>query len=339
MRFLVTGHAGFIGYHVSRRLLEADHQVLGVDGMTDYYDVALKQARVELLNRFPGFTGVRAMLEETARWRPAAEEFVPDVVIHLAAQAGVRYSLEEPGSYISSNLVGTFNILELARDLKPAHLMFASTSSVYGANTDMPFDELQRTDHPLSLYSATKKACESMAHSYSHLFGVPTTGLRFFTVYGPWGRPDMALFKFTRAILAGEPIDVYGAGHLQRDFTYVDDLVDAIVALAARAPVSGQPVGDFDSLSPVAPYRVVNIAGGTQVELLDYIAGLERALGRTATRNLMPMQPGDVTATESDPSLLRALTGTSPTTPVEEGVRRFVDWYLDYQASKPPLTT
>ena len=264
MRALVTGAAGFIGYHVSRRLLAEGHAVDGFDGMTPYYDVKLKQARWAELERFPSFRGRVAMLEDFSALAGFAEP-KPDVVVHLAAQAGVRYSLENPRAYVDANLVGTYNVLEVARGVK--HLLLASTSSVYGANAAMPFRETDRTDHPLTLYAATKKAGEDMAHSYAHLWKTPTTAFRFFTVYGPWGRPDMALFKFVAATLRGEPVEVYGNGEMSRDFTFVDDLVEAIVRLIDAPPREGEPVGEMDSLSPAAPYRVVNIGGGQPVGL------------------------------------------------------------------------
>jgi UDP-glucuronate 4-epimerase len=330
MRFLVYGSAGFIGFHLIRRLLEAGHTVVGVDGMTTYYDVTLKEARHALLSRTNAFQKHIAMLEDYATQIRIAEDAQPDVIIHLAAQAGVRYSLENPRAYIDSNLVGTFNVLEIARSLKPKHFLLASTSSVYGANKLMPFREIERTDHPLTLYAATKKATEDMAHSYSHLWAIPTTVFRFFTVYGPWGRPDMALFKFVKATLAGEAIDVYGYGQMLRDFTYVGDLVDSIVNLVECVPVLDQPVGPEDSLSPAAPYRVVNIGGGTPVNLMDYIDIVEKCLGMPAKCNMMEMQKGDVPATFASPDLLLRLTGRKPGTPIETGVRAFVDWYREY---------
>ena len=324
MRVLVTGAAGFIGFHLSRRLLADGHEVDGYDGMTPYYDVRLKEARWAELGRFPRFRGQVAMLEDAAALNAFAEPR-PDIVVHLAAQAGVRYSLENPRAYVDANLVGTFNVLELARGVR--HLLLASTSSVYGANAAMPFRETDRTDHPLTLYAATKKAGEDMAHAYAHLWKTPTTAFRFFTVYGPWGRPDMALFKFVAATLRGEPIDVYGEGRMQRDFTYVDDLVEAVRRLIDLPPVEGAPVGLLDSLSPAAPYRVVNIGGGRPVGLLAFIDAVEGALGRKIERRLLPMQKGDVPATSAAPDLLRALTGYVPETDVETGVRAFVAWY------------
>jgi UDP-glucuronate 4-epimerase len=323
MRVLVTGAAGFIGFHLSRRLLAEGMQVDGVDGMTPYYDVALKAARWAELQSWPGFRGKVAMLETGADL--FAEK--PDAIVHLAAQAGVRYSLENPRAYVDSNLVGTFNVLEWARLCAPRHFMLASTSSVYGANADLPFRETDRADHPLTLYAATKKATEDMAHAYAHLWKIPTTAFRFFTVYGPWGRPDMALFKFVAAALRGEPIDVYGHGEMKRDFTYIDDLVEAVVRLMDLPPREGDSVGPMDSLSPAAPYRVVNIGGGQPVGLLAFIDSIERALGAPIRRRMLDMQKGDAPVTSAAPDLLRALTGYVPQTGVETGVRAFVDWY------------
>ncbi len=315
--------------------------VTGVDGMTDYYDVSLKRARLaNLLGTEPGdaqrqrsnaFAFHQIMLEDEAALLTAFEEAQPEVVIHLAAQAGVRYSLDNPRAYVNSNLVGTFNVMEGVRKVAPQHFLAASTSSVYGGNTHMPFAECHQADHPLTLYAATKKANEAMLHSYAHLWGLPTTAFRFFTVYGPWGRPDMALFKFVRAILADEPIDVYGEGAMTRDFTYIDDLVEAIVRLVAVPPIPGSPVGDqLDSLSPAAPFRTVNIGGGQPLGLMPFIEVIERQLGRSARRNMMPMQKGDVRETFASADLLEALTGFRPATQVEEGVRAFVDWYKSY---------
>lgn len=328
MQFLVTGAAGFIGYHLSRHLLDAGHGVTGFDGLTDYYDVGLKQARLDDLATRAGFRFVRGMLEDQAALDDAAAIATPDVILHLAAQAGVRYSLEAPRAYLDSNLLGSWTVLELARRISPKHLLIASTSSVYGAGEDPPFAESHESSQPLSLYAATKKGMEAMAHSYAHLFGVPTTAFRFFTVYGPWGRPDMALFKFTKAILNGDPIDVYNRGEMTRDFTYVDDLVEAIVRLIDAVPGSDPVAGD--SLSPVAPFRTVNIGGGQPVKLTDYIAELERALGVKARQNLLPMQPGDVPTTQASAKLLRALTGSTPSTPISVGIPAFVEWYRSF---------
>lgn len=330
MRFLITGTAGFIGFHLARRLIADGHFVVGVDGITPYYDVRLKHERHAILRRSNGFRAHEIMLEDAEALARAADDAQPEVIVHLAAQAGVRYSLENPRAYVDANLVGTFNVMELARLHRPRHYLFASTSSVYGANPDMPFRETDRTDHPMTLYAATKKATEDMGHSYAHLWKIPTTAFRFFTVYGPWGRPDMALFKFVKATLAGEPIDVFGHGEMKRDFTFVDDLVEAIVRLVDCAPVEGQPVGAMDSLSPAGPYRVVNVGGGMPVGLLDYVDAVEAALGLPVKRNFMDMQKGDVPATWAAAELLEALTGYKPATPVGEGVRAFVEWYRGY---------
>jgi UDP-glucuronate 4-epimerase len=328
MRFLVTGSAGFIGFHLCRRLIALGHTVDGLDGMTDYYDPALKRARHAALANTNLFRAHEVMLEDMDALTLALAEARPDIVVHLAAQAGVRYSIEEPRSYLSANVLGTFNLLEALRKRPVTHLMLASTSSVYGANA-MPFTEADPTDHPLSFYAATKKATEAMAHSYAHLFTQPTTVMRFFTVYGPWGRPDMALFKFTRSILAGEPIDVFNGGRMQRDFTFVDDAVEAMIRLVDLVP--GGRTGERDAAaSPAAPYRVVNIAGGTPVELDAYIQAIEIATGHMAIRNELPMPAGEPQATLADTRELERLTGFRPRTPVVTGVRAFVDWYREF---------
>ncbi|MCJ8142582.1 NAD-dependent epimerase/dehydratase family protein [Ancylobacter sp. A5.8] len=328
MRVLITGTMGFIGFHLARRLLADGHFVTGYDAMTDYYDPQLKQARLEILRRSNQFTPVIARLEDMETLQRAAEEAQPDVIIHLAAQAGVRYSIEHPRTYVDSNLVGSFNVLEVARQLKPKHLLCASTSSIYGGNEVMPFREIDKADLPITLYAATKKAMEAMAHSYAHLWNIPTTCFRFFTVYGPWGRPDMALFKFVDAISKNRPIEIYGMGEMRRDFTYIDDLIEAIVRLIDLPPEPGKPVaGGIDTLSGVAPWRTVNIAGGTPIGLLEFVEAIERALGRPAEKILLPMQMGDVRETFADHHLLEALTGYRPSTTVEVGVKAFVDWY------------
>jgi UDP-glucuronate 4-epimerase len=328
-RALVTGSAGFIGYHLIRRLLAEGWEVTGLDAMTDYYDVRLKQRRHSMLAQSAGFRPVEGLVEDTNLLTRLMEEARPEAVIHLAAQAGVRYSIDEPRAYVQANLVGTFEVLEACRAQPPEHLLIASTSSVYGANTAMPYAESHAADHPMSFYAATKKACEAMAHSYASLYGVPTTMFRFFTVYGPWGREDMALFKFTKAILNGDPIDVYNGGDMARDFTYVEDLVVGISRLIDAVPGT-EPAGDFDSLSPAAPWRVVNIGNGTPVGLMDYIGAIEAAAGKVAVKRMLPMQAGDVPRTWSDVTLIEALTGPLPRTPVAEGVARYVDWFRDY---------
>lgn len=325
----VTGTAGFVGFHLAQRLLADGHSVTGYDGVTDYYDVSLKRARLALLAAHPNFTFIEAMLEDGERLKRALRESEAQLVFHLAAQAGVRYSIEHPQSYVQSNLVGTSNLLEAVRETPPEHLIFASTSSVYGGNTKIPFAETDRADSPVSLYAATKKSGEAMVHSYSHLWGIAATSVRFFTVYGPWGRPDMALFKFVSAIQQDKAIDIYGEGKMRRDFTYVDDLVDVLVRLAGTKPVKGEPVKG-DSLSAVAPYRVVNIAGGKPSELMAFVAAVEHAMGRKAKHNMLPMQQGDVVATQSDTALLHELIGGLPETPIEVGVARFVEWYRHY---------
>jgi UDP-glucuronate 4-epimerase len=327
---LVTGAAGFIGFHLARRLIADGHLVVGYDGMTPYYDVALKRGRVEILKKTNGFRMHFGMLEELDKLGAAVSDCDPEIIIHLAAQAGVRYSIEAPEAYVSSNLVGSFNVLQMALKTKPLHLLMASTSSVYGGNEEMPFREKDKADHPLTLYAATKKANEAMSHAYAHLWGIPTTCFRFFTVYGPWGRPDMAPLKFIERIETGRPIDVYGEGRMQRDFTYVDDLVEAIVRLMAVVPEKGRPVSAedvVDSLSPVAPWRVVNIGAGRPVGLMDFIAAIEASLGKEAEKKFLPMQQGDVTATFADAGLLRALTGYVPDTPIERGIQALVEWY------------
>ncbi|HEV7288002.1 NAD-dependent epimerase/dehydratase family protein [Sphingomonas sp.] len=330
-RVLVTGSAGFIGFHTSSLLLQSGAKVLGVDNFTPYYDPSLKERRNEILSNHANFELARISIEDGAALTQAWRDFAPDAVIHLAAQAGVRYSIDHPADYVGTNIVGTFNLMELARHNPVRHFLAASTSSVYGANTAMPFDEMQRTQTPMSLYAATKGATELMGHSYAHLFGIPMTFFRFFTVYGPWGRPDMALFKFADAMLRDEAIDVYNNGEMARDFTYVDDLVRSIVDLVSAVP-GKEPVA-HDSLSPAAPFRVVNIGGGTPTPLMDYIAALEKALGMTAKKNFLPMQAGDVPATEASPELLRALTGRVPATTVEKGVAEFVRWYREHVAA------
>ena len=332
MKMLLTGAAGFIGFHTTRKLLARGHEVVGLDNLNDYYDVRLKQARLELLGRESGFRFARLDLaDEPGMARLFAEERFARV-IHLAAQAGVRHSLKDPHSYVRSNVTGTLTVLEGCRHNGIEHLVYASTSSVYGANTDMPFSPHRGAAHPLSIYAATKKANEMMAHSYSALFALPTTGLRFFTVYGPWGRPDMALFLFARNILEGKPIDVYNNGHHKRDFTYVDDIAEGVVRACEHiaAPDPNWSGATHDPASSRAPYRIYNIGNHQSVELMRYIEVLEECLGRKAEKRFLPLQPGDVPETCADVEDLARDVGYRPATPVEEGVRRFVDWFCEY---------
>ncbi len=332
MKVLVTGSAGFIGSALSLRLLERGDEVIGVDNLNDYYDVGLKQARLTRTLDQPAYTDVRIDIGDRQAVAEAFARYRPQRVVNLAAQAGVRYSIENPLAYVDTNLVGFAHILEGCRHQGVEHLVYASSSSVYGANTNMPFSVHDNVDHPLSLYAASKKANELMAHTYSHLYRLPTTGLRFFTVYGPWGRPDMALFKFTRAILAGEPIDVFNYGKHRRDFTYIDDIVEGVIRVLDRIPEPNPSwSGDApDSATSAAPYRLYNIGNNRPVELMDYIATLERCLDKKAQKNLLPLQPGDVPDTYADVRDLVQETGYKPETPVDIGVSRFVDWYLSY---------
>ncbi len=331
-KVLITGTAGFIGFHLARLLLSEGFRVHGYDGMSDYYDIRLKQRRHQILLQSPQFTATEALLEHRQTLETTADDFAPDIIVHLAAQAGVRYSIENPRAYLDSNVIGSFNVMEAARRLKVQHLLMASTSSVYGANTDMPFAETDKADTQLTIYAASKKATEAMSHAYAHLWHIPTTMFRFFTVYGPWGRPDMALYKFVEAILNDRPIDIYNHGEMHRDFTYVTDLVRAIRLLIDTPPPlpgTAEPIPN-DSLSPVAPWRVVNIGNSDKVKLLDFVDAIEAATGRKATRNYMDMQPGDVPATWADASLLRSLTGYAPQTDVKDGIASFVSWYREY---------
>lgn len=332
-KILVTGSAGFIGHHLSQLLLDEGFTVIGYDGMTDYYDVRLKERRHQMLLQNKRFSCAIGMIEDFDKLRDYCLSEKPDVIIHLAAQAGVRYSIENPRAYIDANIIGTFNVMECARELAVDHLLMASTSSVYGANIEMPYNEQHKADSQMTLYAATKKANEAMGHSYAHLWNMPTTMFRFFTVYGPWGRPDMAPFKFTRGVLEGTPIDIYNHGEMYRDFTYVGDLVRGIRLLIDCPPIkadSPDDIADWDSLSPVAPYRVVNIGNSDKVKLLDFVDAIETECGIPAKRNFMDMQMGDVTATWADATLLRKLTGYQPQTGIDEGVRKFVAWYRDY---------
>ncbi|MBC3251271.1 protein CapI [Serratia fonticola] len=329
MKFLVTGAAGFIGYHVTERLLAMGHQVVGIDNLNDYYAVSLKQARLDMLVNQPAFQFIKLDLADRNGIAELFAEHQFERVIHLGAQAGVRYSLDHPLAYADSNLIGHLNILEGCRHNKVGHLLYASSSSVYGLNRKLPFSTDDSVDHPISLYAATKKANELMSHSYSHLYGLPTTGLRFFTVYGPWGRPDMALFKFTKAILAGESIDVYNHGEMHRDFTYIDDIAEAVVRLQAIVPQpnANWTVEQGSPASSSAPYHVYNIGNSSPIKLMEYIHALEAALGITAHKNMLPMQPGDVLDTSADTEELYQTIAFKPETSVDEGVKRFVDWY------------
>lgn len=326
----ITGTGGFIGFHLAELLLQEGWAIAGFDGMTDYYDVRLKERRIEMLRQHPNFTFTQAMLEDNDAVQAAVQAANPEVIIHLAAQAGVRYSLENPRAYIEANIVGTFNVMEAARAVPVKHLLMASTSSAYGANTEMPFSETQKADTQLTIYAATKKANESMGHSYAHIYGLPTTMFRFFTVYGPWGRPDMALFKFTKGILEGTPIDIYNNGDMYRDFTYVTDLVRGISLLIDAVPGGPETAVEGDSLSAAAPFRVVNIGNSDKVRLLDFIEAIEDELGKKAIRNYMPMQTGDVPATWADASVLQQLTGYKPETGFRAGIAEFVRWYREY---------
>ncbi|MEO0863675.1 MAG: NAD-dependent epimerase/dehydratase family protein [Pseudomonadota bacterium] len=332
-RILITGTAGFIGFHLARTLLTQGHAVHGFDGITDYYDVTLKRARHDVLRQSPDFAASEGLLEDRALFDRTADSFRPDIIVHLAGQAGVRHSLDHPRAYIDSNVIDSFNVMETARRHGVAHLLMASSSSVYGANTSMPFAEVDKADTQLTIYGATKKASESIGHAYAHLHDLPTTLFRFFTVYGPWGRPDLAFFKFADAILDGRPIDIYNHGQMYRDFTYLDDLVQGIRLLIDAVPerlASADAIAKDDSLSPVAPYRVVNIGNSTKVRLLDFIDALETSLGQKAVRNYMDMQPGDLEATWANVGLLHQLTGYRPQTDVQTGIDAFVRWFRDY---------
>ena len=336
MAILVTGAAGFIGSHVARRLLEREQEVVGLDNLNPYYDVRLKEARLARLSQSKKFSFVAASVEDSPALQRVFTEARPVWVVHLAAQAGVRYSIEHPEAYVSSNLVGFANMLEVCRQNRVEHLVFASTSSVYGASRMIPFSEHGVTDHPVSFYAATKKANEAMAHSYAHLYRLPCTGLRFFTVYGPWGRPDMALFKFTEAILAGRPIQVFNNGNMVRDFTYVDDIVEGILKVLDQ-PAEPDPNWNAkapDPASSSAPYRIYNIGNSTPVNLMRYVEVLETCLGKKAIMDFQPMQPGDVPETYADTTALEKAVGYKPDTPIEVGVKRFVDWYLEYSEKK-----
>lgn len=329
---LVTGSAGFIGFHCCRNLLLQGWKVIGVDNLSDYYDVALKESRESLLREFENFTFYRASIEESGFLLEVFESNRPELVIHLAAQAGVRYSVEMPRLFVNTNILGTFELLEAARIYKPKHLMIASTSSAYGANTIMPYAENHKADEQMSLYAASKKATENIAHSYSHLYEIPTSVFRFFTVYGPWGRPDMALFKFTKAIIEGEPIDIYNYGRMERDFTYIEDLVASIISLSNVVPhLDTQSTNPEQAgLSSVAPFRVINIGNGKPAKLMEFVESIEECIGKKAIYNFLPIQAGDVPSTWADNSLLQDLIGRVPSTPISKGIKDFVDWYCRY---------
>jgi UDP-glucuronate 4-epimerase len=333
MEFLVTGAAGFIGMHVAARLLQAGHNVTGIDNLNDYYDVRLKQARLDILKPYSNFRFFKMDLADREKMNELFAGSKFERVIHLAAQAGVRYSLENPHAYIQSNIVGFANILEACRSFPVNHLVYASSSSVYGASRKLPFSVQDNVDHPISLYAASKKSNELMAHAYSHLFQIPTTGLRFFTVYGPWGRPDMAIFSFTKAILEGKPIEVFNHGKMQRDFTYIDDVVEGVLQVADRPPAPDATGTAHDGNPSAVPYRLYNIGNHHPVELMKVIAVLEKCLGKTAHKKMLPMQPGDVPATFADVDELMRDTGFRPETPIEAGMERFVGWYQSYYCS------
>tara|TARA_B100000780_G_scaffold275295_1_gene241679 strand:+ start:133 stop:1143 length:1011 start_codon:yes stop_codon:yes gene_type:complete len=329
-KFFITGSAGFIGFSLAKTLLDSGQHVHGYDCISDYYDVNLKNARNKILKGYDNFSFTKDMLENQEVLNEAITSFKPEVIIHLGAQAGVRYSIEKPRVYLSSNITGTFNVIELAHKVNVAHLLIASSSSVYGANTNIPFRETDKTQTQLSVYAATKKSTESIAHSYSNIWKLPITMLRFFTVYGPWGRPDMALFKFTKSIIKGEPIDIYNKGEMYRDFTYIDDIIKSIIALTSVPPENKKNIDKNDSLSPVAPFRIVNIGNSNQVKLLDFVEALESYLKKKAIRNYMPMQEGDVPVTWASTDLLKKLTGYAPKTDIKDGIKKFVDWYTEY---------
>ena len=329
-KILITGSAGFIGFSLAKSLLDKGYYIHGYDCMSDYYDVTLKHARNKILQNYESFSFTEEMLENQEVLDKAITDFKPEIIIHLAAQAGVRYSIEQPRTYLSSNITGTFNIIEAAHKVKVKHLIIASSSSVYGANTNIPYREVDRAQTQLSIYAATKKSTESIAHSYSNIWRLPITMLRFFTVYGPWGRPDMALFKFTKGIINGEPIDIYNNGEMYRDFTYIDDIVKGIIDLTSVPPKEEKVIDKNDSISPVAPFRIVNIGNSNQVKLLDFVEAIENYLGKKAIRNYMPMQQGDVSATWANTDLLKKLTGYAPKTDIKVGIKEFIDWYLSY---------
>tara|TARA_B100000780_G_C21080069_1_gene434872 strand:+ start:283 stop:1284 length:1002 start_codon:yes stop_codon:yes gene_type:complete len=331
MKIFITGSSGFIGFHLSKKLLDKGHTVLGFDSMNNYYDVKLKKARYQILKKYKKFSFTKGKIENQKTLSNSIIKFQPKIIIHLAAQAGVRYSIEKPRVYLDSNIIGTYNVIELAKKVNVKHLLIASSSSVYGANKKLPFKEVDKTETQLSIYAATKKSTESIAHSYSNIWKMPITMLRFFTVYGPWGRPDMALFKFTKGIIDKKKIDIYNQGKMYRDFTYIDDIIDGIIGLINKAPNLKQ-LGKIknDSLSTIAPFRILNIGNTHKVYLLDFINAIEKQLGAKAIRNYMSMQKGDVKMTLSDTYLLKRITGYKPKTNYKTGIRKFLKWYLDY---------
>ena len=329
-KILITGSAGFIGFSLAKCLLDKGFHIHGYDSISNYYDKTLKHARNKILQNYKNFSFTEDMLENQEVLDKVVTNFKPEVIIHMAAQAGVRYSLKQPRTYLSSNIIGTFNIIEAAQKVKVKHLIIASSSSVYGANMNIPYREIDKTQNQLSIYAATKKSTESIAHSFSNICRLPITMLRFFTVYGPWGRPDMALFKFTKGIIEGEPIDIYNHGEMYRDFTYIDDIVKGVTSLISVPPKKEKDIDENDSLSPVAPFRIVNIGNSKKVKLLDFVEAIEAYLGKKAIRNYMPMQKGDVSATWANIDLLKKLTGYRPKTEIKVGIKEFIDWYLSY---------
>ena len=331
MKYLITGCAGFIGFNLAKKLLNQNEFIIGIDNLNKYYDVKIKKKRLDILKKYKNFTFTKGFLENTKVLNNSILKFKPTTIIHLAAQAGVRYSLENPDTYLNSNVIGTFNILKISNEIKVKHLIIGSSSSVYGANKKFPFKEIDKTDHQVSFYAATKKSTESLAHSYSSLWRIPITMLRFFTVYGPWGRPDMAYFKFTKNILEGKKIDIYNKGKMYRDYTYIDDIVNGIYKLINKAPSLNQKTKyKNDSLSPTAPYRILNIGNTKKIYLLDFINSLEKELKIKIKRRYLPMQKGDVHSTLSDSSLLKKITGYNPKTNYKTGIKKFIDWYLSY---------
>ncbi|OUW63556.1 MAG: UDP-glucuronate 5-epimerase [Pelagibacteraceae bacterium TMED201] len=331
MKIFITGSSGFIGFHLAKKLLDKGFKVCGYDSMNSYYDTKLKKSRLNILKKYKNFKFVKNNIENYKILKAIIIKFKPKIIIHLAAQAGVRYSLKNPDAYLQSNIIGTFNIIKIANIIKTKHLIIGSSSSVYGANKKFPFQEIDKTDHQISFYAATKKSTENLAHSYSSLWKLPITVLRFFTVYGPWGRPDMAYFKFTKKILNGKKIDIYNKGRMYRDYTYIDDIVDGIFKLINKVPklTSIKKIKN-DSLSPVAPFRILNIGNTKKIYLLDFINTLEKELGKKIKKNYMPMQKGDVHSTLSDTSLLKKITGYNPKTKYQTGIKKFIEWYLDY---------